>query len=309
MPKSITAFAPASVANVGPGFDIMGFALKEPGDRVTISEGNSKGVRISKISSPFGMLTLNPSKNTAGAAILAMMKALEVKVDIDIAIKKGLPLASGLGSSAASAVAAVVAFNAYLGEPFTLAELLPFALAGEKVASGAVHADNVAASLLGGFILIQSYDPLNVVELPYPSALRYVVAVPDMKLETMKMRKSLPKKISLEVAMAQAGNVAGMISGLLGNSTHLIANSMHDLIVEPHRAKFIPYYYDIKALALEAGAIGFNISGSGPSMFALCDSAKSEQSVLKAFKSAAKKVKVKVQFYSGGISPKGARIV
>jgi homoserine kinase len=268
--QSIRVFAPATVANVACGFDILGFALESPGDEVVLRLNGQNRVIITHISGDGGKLPLDPSKNTAGVAVLKMLESLNSKQGISIELHKNIGLGSGLGSSASSSVASAFALNCLLGEPFQTKELLPFTMEAERVACGSAHADNVAPSLLGGFVLVRSYDPLDVISLPYPKELYCTVIHPYIELRTEDSRNALPKIISLKDAVIQWGNIGGLISGLMMEDFSLISRSLRDVIAEPARAEFIPGFYEMKMAALESGALGCSISGSGPSVFALC---------------------------------------
>ncbi|MCU7493824.1 MAG: homoserine kinase [Ignavibacteria bacterium] len=272
MKKEVRVFAPASVSNVACGFDIMGFAIEKPGDEVVLRLAEKPGVRITKITGDQGKLPLDPEVNTAGAPVIALREYASFKGGIEIEIHKKMALGSGLGSSAASAVAAAFAADRLLGLELSKSQLLDFAIIGEKIASGAVHADNVAPSLYGGFILIRGYNPPDIVEIPVPEGLFCTVIHPHTEINTRESRKLLPALVTLEDAKTQWGNTAGLIAGLMKPDFGLIARSLQDVIIEPARKSTIPCYEKIKQASLEAGALGCNISGSGPSIFALSDS-------------------------------------
>ena len=277
--RSVTVFAPATVANVGSAFDVLGFAVAAPGDTVTVRRTATPGVTIADITGDNGVLSTDSNKNTAGVSVLALLTHLESKdrrafgdIGVEISLTKGLPIGSGLGSSSASTVAAVVAANELCGSPLSREDLLPFAMEGERVACGAAHADNVAPALLGGFVLIRSYDPLDVVHLPTPSSAWVTVLSPSLELKTQDARKVLKRSVSLESAISQWGNVAALVAGIYKNDIALMGRALEDKIVEPERAQLIPGYAAAKRAALEAGACGCSISGSGPSVFALAQS-------------------------------------
>ncbi|HEX2869317.1 MAG TPA: homoserine kinase [Ignavibacteriales bacterium] len=272
MKKEVRVFAPASVSNVACGFDVMGFAIEKPGDEVVLRLSDEPGVRITKITGDGGRLPLNPEENTAGAPVIAIKEYAAFSHGIEIEVHKKMPLGSGLGSSAASAVAAAVAADCLLELNLSKSELLEFAIKGEQIASGAVHADNVAPSLYGGFILIRGYHPTDIVEIPVPDNLFCTVLHPDTEINTKESRRLLPKEVPLEAAKTQWGNTAGLVAGLMKGDFGLISRSLKDVIIEPVRAAMIPCYEKIKNEALHAGALGCNISGSGPSIFALSDS-------------------------------------
>lgn len=270
--ESIKVFAPASVSNVGPGFDILGFALNQPGDEIILSKTQNDKIEISKISGDEGKLPTNVEKNTASVAILSLMEKYKIKNGVSIHINKKMGLGSGLGSSAASAVGAVFAYNELFELNLSKDELLEHALAGEFVASKAIHADNVAPSLFGGFVLIRGYEPIDIIKINYPSDLFCTIIYPDIEIKTSEARAILPKEVSLKSLISQTGNIAALIYGLSTGNYQIISRALKDVIVEPVRSKLILGYDEIKIAALEAGAFGSGISGSGPSMFALSNS-------------------------------------
>lgn len=269
-PEEYTAFAPATIANVACGFDIMGFAIHGLGDSIKARITGQSGIKITRISGDEGKLPLEAEKNTAGLSVLALLKALGTeKVGVELEIEKKMPLGSGLGSSAASSVASVVAVNHLLGNPFTKNDLLPFTVEGEMAASGSAHADNVAASLFGGFVLVKNHQPPDVISLPTPEKLHCTIIHPKIEIQTKNSRLILRKDIPLKKAVTQWGNVGALVAGLFTDDYELIGRSLHDEIIEPVRSVLIPGYDKMKAAALEAGALGCSISGSGPSLFAL----------------------------------------
>jgi homoserine kinase len=314
--RSVTVFAPATVANVGSAFDVLGFAVAAPGDTVTARRSEKPGVTISEIVGDNGVLSRDPHKNTAGVSVLAFIKHLEgqglsslATTGIDISLEKGLPIGSGLGSSSASTVAAVVAANEILGAPLSREELLPFAMEGERVACGAAHADNVAPALLGGFVLIRSYDPLDVVHLPTPSNAWVTVLSPDLELKTQDARKVLKRSVSLESAISQWGNVAALVAGIYQNDVRLMGRALEDKIVEPERAQLIPGYAAAKKAALESGAAGCSISGSGPSLFALTESEAAANTVGLAMRSAFAALEIQSNVYVSQINSTGTSVI
>jgi homoserine kinase len=314
--RSVTVFAPATVANVGSAFDVLGFAVAAPGDTVTARRSEKPGVTISEIVGDNGLLSRDPHKNTAGVSVLALIKHLEgqglsslATTGIDISLEKGLPIGSGLGSSSASTVAAVVAANEILGAPLSREELLPFAMEGERVACGAAHADNVAPALLGGFVLIRSYDPLDVVHLPTPSNAWVTVLSPHLELKTQDARKVLKRSVSLESAISQWGNVAALVAGIYQNDVRLMGRALEDKIVEPERAQLIPGYAAAKKAALEAGAAGCSISGSGPSLFALTESEAAANTVGLAMRNAFAALEIQSNVYVSQINSTGTSVI
>ncbi len=278
-PSLVSVFAPATVANVGSAFDVLGFAIDNPGDTVIARRTSTPGVRITSIVGDNGKLPLSVDENTAGVSVKALLSAYRnihpteaSEMGIELELTKGLPIGSGLGSSSASTVAAVVAANELLSTPFSRRDLLPFAMEGERIACGAAHADNVAPSLLGGFVLIRSYDPLDVIPLPSPEDAWVAVVTPALELKTSDARRVLKRSVALESAISQWGNVAALVAGIFQNNIELMGRSLEDRIIEPERAQLIPGYAAAKAGALQSGAVGCSISGSGPSVFALCRS-------------------------------------
>lgn len=270
MKAGIKVFAPASVANVACGFDILGFALNGPGDEIIARPSPTKGLSIVRITGDEKKLPYQVERNTAGYAALKLLEHLgEIKTGIELEIHKKMPFGSGLGSSAASAAGAVVAVNELLGRPLTKPELLPFAVLGEQVADGAYHADNVAPSLLGGFILIRDNESLDYYRIHVPVGLLAVVIYPHIEILTKDARDIISRQISLEDHIKQSGNLAGLVLGMMQSNYELISKSLHDHIIEPQRATLIPHFSEVKKAALSAGALGCSISGAGPSIFAL----------------------------------------
>jgi len=266
----IKAFAPATVANVSCGFDIFGFAIEEPGDVVEIWRRDEPGIVIKDIFGDEGRLPRNPEKNAVTGVMIHLLKHLGITdFGCEVTLHKNMPLGSGMGSSAASAVAGVVAINELLDCPLTRTELLPFAMEGERIASGSAHADNVGPALLGGFVIIRSYNPLDVFSIPVPKDLYCTLVHPDIEINTKDARYILRDEVSLKNTISQMGNVAGLVAGLMKEDYDLISRSMVDVIIEPVRSILIPDFDKVKQAALDNGALGCSISGSGPSMFAL----------------------------------------
>lgn len=267
--RSVSAFAPASVGNVAAGFDVLGHAFAGRGDRVTLRQTRTGTFRVSQLSGCVSDLPTD-ERNTAVAAVMAMNEALELgSPGLDIEIDKGIPLASGMGGSAASAVAAVVAFNALLKIPLPMEALYPYALAGESVASGGSPGDNVGASLLGGLVCC-SGDPAKpwVASVPVSNQLRAVIVRPEVQIETAQSRAALPTHFAREDVTRQMANLSGLLIGNVNRDMKLIAQSLEDVLVESHRAASIPGFFRVKEAAMSAGALGCSISGAGPSMFA-----------------------------------------
>ncbi len=283
MSRSAKAWAPASVSNIACGFDILGFALQSgstctsgPGDVVTATEREDaegcRPVRITAIAGDDGRLPLQPKRNTAAVAAAALIEAEAPGAIVDLKLEKRMPLESGLGSSAASAVAAVVAVDALLGLALPAAALLRYALAGEILASGGAHADNLAPSLLGGIVLVRSLDPEpDVVTLPVPEGLTCALARPHTRVNTCESRARLDRHLPLGRAVTQWGNAAALVASLYRNDLELLSRSLVDVVAEPVRGPYVPGFHEAKRAALESGALGCSLSGSGPALFALCD--------------------------------------
>jgi len=265
----IAVYAPGSVSNVGCGFDVLGFALDQPGDVVIAAPQDTSGVSIMAIHGDGGRLSVDPQKNTASAAVLELLRRLETLRGISLTIHKGLPLASGIGSSGASAVAAVVAANEVLGRPAPMEILLECAMAGEKAGCGSSHPDNVTPSLYGGFILARSAQPPDIVRLPVPDGLACAVLHPHIEVQTGAARKLIGDQVALQDATRQWANVGALVAALYTSDLALLSRSLVDHIAEPKRASLVPGLAEIKAAATTAGALGCSLSGSGPSIFAL----------------------------------------
>jgi homoserine kinase len=265
---SATAFAPASVGNVAVGFDILGHTVAALGDRVRAVRREAPGVSIRAIRGMVPDLPLEAEKNTAGMAVLALQRELGVRHGIELEIDKGIPLGSGLGGSAASAVAGVVAAAALLDTPLERTQLLKFAMQGEAVASGSVHVDNIAPSLYGGLVLTVGIDNPHVKQVPVPESVRCVLVHPHMVLGTREARAILRKSVALSDVIWQQANLAGFLAGCYTSDLPLIRESLLDVIIEPQRQALIPGFADVKAAALAAGALGCSISGAGPTVFA-----------------------------------------
>ncbi|NQV43094.1 MAG: homoserine kinase [Candidatus Marinimicrobia bacterium] len=270
MKQSVRAYAPASVANAVSGFDVLGFALEEPGDIVICKPSDVPGIKILPLTGAFSSLPNDPKLNTAGVAVQALLDSKGLSWGMEMEILKGVPIVGGMGSSASSAVAAVVAVNELFDLRLSPRELLPFVLESERAATGVPHADNAAPSLLGGFTLIHSLDPLDIVSLATPAAFTCALVHPHMHIKTRDAREILPGSIPMGTATRQMGHIAGFVAGLYQMDFDLITRSLVDELAEPHRGQLIPGYEKVKAAALEQGALGCGISGSGPSMFALC---------------------------------------
>ncbi len=305
--NEIRIFCPATIANVSCGFDVLGLCLDSVGDEMTVKISTEKGIRITKITG--ADLPLATEKNVAGVAALALLEHLQPDHGFDISITKNIKAGSGIGSSAASAAGAVFAINHLLGSPLTAKELVPFAMQGEKLASGSAHADNVAPALLGGFTLVRSYDPLDIIKIDAPEELYATVIHPQIELRTMDARSVLKENITLKKAIIQCGNIAGLISGLYTKDYDLIGRSLHDELVEPVRYILIPKFREIKAAAMQAGALGGGISGSGPSVFALTRGMATAQKAGQAMAAALEGTGIPFELHVSPINPAGIKIL
>jgi homoserine kinase len=304
---SVRAFAPGTVANLGPGLDILGLALKGAGDTVSVERVDAAGVTIRDSGHP--EIPREAGRNTAGiAAVKVLERAGASRVGLVIEVAKGLPLAGGQGGSAASAAASAVAVNAVLGSPLPRAELLDACLAAEEAVAGR-HADNVAAALFGGVVLIRSLDPPDVVPLRFPEELLVVLAQPEQRLRTEDARAALPRSVDRGVAIAQAAQVAALVAALSRGDMALLARSVEDFIAEPTRAPLLPGFAEAKAAALEAGALGCSISGAGPAVFAFAASEDSASRIGEAMIAAYESRGVAARVRARRIDPQGARVI
>lgn len=280
-PTEVTVFAPATVANLGPGLDVLGLALDGLGDRVTARLSGSRGVTIATVAGDDGALPRDAAKNTAGIAAEATMAKAGIIAGVTLTLEKGMPIGSGLGSSAASAAAAAYAVNILMGSPLRKLELVAPCLTAEAAVSGR-HADNVAPALLGGLILVRSLDPLDLVRLPVPEGLVVLVVTPAMELSTRTARAALPDRVPLASLVHNTANVGALVSACYSSDLGLLARSMKDAVATPARAALIPGCSAVIEAALDAGALGSSISGAGPSIFALCRSQRSAAEVVSA---------------------------
>ena len=267
-PAHAVAFAPASVGNVAVGFDVLGYSAAVAGDRVRAARTATRGVRITSVTGVVTDLPIDFERNTAGMAVAAMADALAVDFGFELSIEKGIPLGSGLGGSAASAVAAVFAANALLDEPVDKLRLLKFAMSGEMVASGTAHIDNIAPSLYGGLVLSVGIDNPHIKQIPVPGIVRSVLVRPHRVLETRGARAILGRTVTLSDVVWQQANLAGFVTGCFTGDLPLIAASLEDVLIEPQRKGLIPGFQAVKDAAMSRGALGCSISGAGPTMFA-----------------------------------------
>jgi homoserine kinase len=307
--RLVTAFAPATVSNVACGFDVLGFPMEEPGDCVT-ARLTASGVTIDEIIGDEGRLPREASRNTAGVAARAMLDAAGDRRGVALTIRKGLPLSSGLGGSAASAAAAVVAVNALIGGQASVDTLVRCALIGEGLGAGGAHPDNIAPAICGGFVLVRHPNPPDIVRLPVPAGLTAVVVHPDLEIETARARALLGSTVPLADAIKQWANLGALVHGLHTSDFELIARALEDSIAEPRRASLVPGLAVIKRAAVNAGALGCSLSGSGPSMFALCRDRSSADSVASAMTAAVQReIGGTAQTYVSSISTRGAHVV
>jgi homoserine kinase len=308
--KEIRVFAPATVANVVCGFDVLGFAVNEPGDEVVMRLVDEPGVRLLKISGDGGRLPLDSSKNTVSASVQHYLKYLNrTDVGVEIELYKKMPIGSGLGSSSASTVAGLYAINQLMGNLLTAKELVPFAMKGEELACGYGHADNVAPALMGGFVLIRSYEPLDLIALPTPENLFAAIVYPEVDVPTKDARQMIRSKVLLKDAVTQLGNVAGLVSGLFLNDIELVGRSMKDVLVEPTRSILIPGFEVLRTLAMENGAVGFGISGSGPSVFALTKDEETARKITDSQQKHLAKLNINSNAYVSSVNAEGPRIM
>jgi homoserine kinase len=305
--EEIRIFVPATIANVSCGFDVLGLCLEAVGDEMIIKKTAKKGIVISKVIGQ--KLPLNPTENVAGVAGLALLEKVDIDFGFDIEIIKNIKPGSGIGSSAASAAGAVFGINEILGKPFSLKSLIAFAMEGEKLASGTAHADNVAPALLGGFTLVRSYQPLDVIKIHTPKELYATVIHPQIEIKTKDSRAVVKKQISLQTAVTQLGNLGGLISGLYTENYELISNSLHDELAEPYRSILIPEFDAIKRTCIENGALGSGISGSGPSIFALSKGIENAEKVANSMKEVYNKTGIEFDIHVSKINEKGIKIL
>lgn len=305
--ESVKVFAPATVANVSCGFDVLGFCLDHVGDEIIVHKSPQPGIRITKIEGQ--MLPLATKENVAGVAAEALLEKYPTDVGFEIEIYKGIKAGSGIGSSAASAAGTVFGINALLGEPFSRNQLIEFAMKGEELASGAAHADNVSPALLGGFTLVRCGKTPDIITLPSPEDLYATIIHPKIELRTADARSVLKKTISLEKGIQQWGNLAALVSALFTNDYDLISRSLVDVVIEPERSVLIPHFNEMKRAALSVGALGSGISGSGPSIFTLSKghttAEKAQQALIETFSP----LGIEFDTFISKINPKGVEII
>lgn len=305
----IKAFGPASIGNLAVGFDILGLCLEHPGDEVILRKSTQPGLRITTITGHKGRLPYEVEKNTAGRAVQSLLEAIgRPDEPLEIEVHKKLPLGSGLGSSAASAVAAVVATNELLRLGMSKRELLPYAVAGEEVASKSRHADNVAPSLMGGIVLCVNHETLDVQRLYTPRGLYVAVVHPNIEILTSEARAILSKEVQLSQMIQQTANLGGLLMGLTNSDFGLIGRSLRDVVIEPQRSRLIPGFEEVQAAAMHEGALGCSISGAGPSVFALFSGSHDAERAAAAMQAAWKRHKIESTIYLSGVNMEGAKV-
>lgn len=307
MKDEIRVFCPATIANISCGFDVLGVALDNVGDEMVVKKTTKKGITITKIEGQ--NLPLETHKNVAGVAGLALLSASNYNGGFEVEIYKKIKAGSGIGSSAASSTGAVWAMNNLLGEPFNDLELVQFAMKGEELASGVQHADNVAPAIYGGFTLVRSYNPLDIIKINTPKELYATVIHPQIEIKTSDSRKILKTTISLADGIKQWGNVGGLIAGLYTEDYKLIGRSLEDHIVEPIRSILIPAFDNVKSASLNAGALGCGISGSGPSIFALSQGKEIADKVAKEMQNVYNKVGIDYDIHVSNINTVGVKTI
>jgi len=305
--NEVTVYSPATVSNVGPGFDLMGFALEAPGDEMIIRR--NKTGELVLVDESGCNLPLDPEENVAAVAAATLLEALKCEDGFDLVFVRKINPGSGVGSSAASCVAAVVGINEILGNPFETKELIPYALEGEKLASGDTHADNIAPALLGGITLIRGYDPLDIKHIPYPSDLYCAVIHPHIEIRTRESRKLVPDTVPLKKALEQCGNLAGLVAGLTTGDYGLISRSVRDVFAEPFRTQQLPDFELLRETVLDAGSVGTGLSGSGPSVFSLCRGKEMAEDVGRVMKQHFTERGIESRIYISKISEAGCRII
>lgn len=307
MKNEIKVFCPATIANISCGFDVLGVALDNVGDEMVVKKTSKKGITITKIEGQ--NLPLQTHKNVAGVAGLALLSASDYEGGFEIEIYKKIKAGSGIGSSAASSTGAVCAMNKLLGEPFSNLELVQFAMKGEELASGVQHADNVAPAIYGGFTLVRSYSPLDIIKINTPKKLYATVIHPQIEIKTSDSRKILKTTISLADGIKQWGNVGGLIAGLYTEDYDLISRSLEDHIIEPIRSILIPAFDNVKSASLNAGALGCGISGSGPSIYALSKCKETAEKVAEAMQNVYNKVGIPYDIHVSTVNTEGIKTI
>ena len=309
--QRIRVFAPATIANIGPGFDVLGLALSRPGDLLDAELSDAPGVQIVDVTGDGGRLSRDAMKNVAGRAAVDVLRRAGSQKGLRLWLHKQMPLASGLGSSGASSAAGAVAANELLGRPLSPHDVVLSAMEGECAASGTPHADNVAPSVMGGFVLVRSYDPFEIVQLPVPDGLRVAVVHPHCQVSTAEARRLVKERTyGLDVIVPNIGSVAALVAALYRGDLPLLGRSIDDRIIEPLRATLIPGFAEVKRAACGAGALGCSIAGSGPSVFAFADADTAAQRIGAAMQAAfTSAAGLDSDLFWGKVSTEGARLV
>ena len=304
---AVKVFAPASVANVAVGYDVLGFAINEPGDDIILRKKGNKPLHVHSIHGVGKNIPRAIQKNTAGLAALKVLEALgEQDMPLQMEIYKNMAIGTGLGSSAASAVAGAMAVNELLGKPFEKKDLLPFAVAGEEIADGAWHGDNVAPSLLGGMVLVRDNQTLDFKKIHVPQGLFVSIIYPHVQIFTSDSRAVVSDIVSLKQLVSQTGNMGAFIAGMFTSDFGMIRRSLKDHVIEPQRKHLIPFYEELKDIALQSDALGFNISGAGPTMFALCSNNLIAENICERTKAFLSDKKLESDVFVSSINMEGA---
>ncbi|GAA0758252.1 homoserine kinase [Psychroflexus lacisalsi] len=305
--KEIHIFSPGTVSNVSCGFDVLGFCLETVGDQMIVRTSPEKGIRITKIEG-FD-LPFETNKNVAGVSAQALIDDLKPDVGFEIEIYKHIKPGSGIGSSSASAAGSVSAINELMGKPYNKTQLTQFAMKGEAVASQSEHADNLAPAIFGGFTLVKSLSPLEILKLPVPDDLYATIIHPQIEIKTAEARAILPKTVSMQQAIVQWSNVGSLVHALHTEDYELLKRSLHDAIIEPYRSQLIPHFNEIKKVTLECGALGTGISGSGPSIFALSKGESTAKAVEQAMRKVYENTTIDFQTYVSKVNHDGIKII
>ncbi len=303
----IKIFSPATVANVSCGFDVLGFCLDTIGDEMIVRKIDKKGIYITKIEGYD--LPFETEKNVAGVSALALYNDANPECGFEIEIYKHIKPGSGVGSSSASASGSVFAINELLDRPYNKTQLSDFAMKGEAIASGCEHADNIAPGIFGGFTLVKSVSPLEVLQLPTPNEMYATIIHPQIEVKTSEARAILPKEVSMKNAIQQWANLGSFVHALHTNDYELIRRSLEDVVVEPYRSQLIPHFKDVKSATHKAGALGCGISGSGPSIFTLCQGLESAKKVENAMREIYSKTPIGFNTYVSKINVEGMKIL
>lgn len=307
MNKEIRIFSPGTVSNVACGFDVLGFCLDHIGDEMLVRTTPQQGISITKIEGYD--LPYETEKNVAGVSAMALIDDFQPDFGFEIEIYKRIKPGSGIGSSAASAAGSVFAINELLGRPYNKTQLTAFAMKGEVVASQSEHADNLAPAIFGGFVLVKSLNPLEILNLPTPDELYAVIIHPQIEIKTAEARAILPKEIPMQKAITQWANLGSLVHALHTSDYSLLQRSLQDVVVEPFRSQLIPHFDEVKTAALKQGALGFGISGSGPSMFAVTKGENSARSVEAAMRKVYKSSNLQFETYSSKINKEGIQTI